>query len=143
MAEDTIHVLHHNEMAYTAHIDGYTFEMDANPEVGGENFGPRPKPVLLASLAACTGMDVASLLKKMRTEYASLSIQATGELTEEHPKMYHKIHLTYVFNGKNLDQNPSKANIEKAVKLSQEKYCGVSALLRKGAELTYEIKFGV
>lgn len=123
-------------LAFASEVSGHSVTMDANPENGGENKGARPKPLLLASLAGCTGMDVASLLKKMRIEVADFDIEVAGELTDEHPKYYEKIHVTYLFKGKNLDLE----KIKKAVDLSQEKYCGVSAMLRKATQLTYEIK---
>ena len=81
-------------------------------------------------------MDVVSLLNKMRVPFEDIKIKVTAELTEEHPKYYHKIHLTYLIKGKDLDD----VKVRKAVSLSQEKYCGVSAMLRKVAELTYEIQ---
>jgi len=81
-------------------------------------------------------MDVASILKKMKGTYDSFEIETETEMTEEHPKTYTKMHLIYKFKGNDL----SLKKIEKAVKLSQEKYCGVSALLEKGLELTYAIE---
>ena len=81
-------------------------------------------------------MDVVSILKKMRVEPSYFNVEITGELTDEHPKYYHKIHLTYEFKGENLPM----AKLEKAVTLSQDRYCGVSELLRKGSEVTHDIK---
>jgi len=123
-------------MAFEAEITGHKVLMDADEKFGGEDRGPRPKPLLIAALTGCTGMDVASILKKMRVEYDSLEIKTEADLTEEHPKTYTKMNLVYEFTGKELDLK----KIEKAVKLSQERYCGVSALFEKGMELTYEIK---
>lgn len=123
-------------MTFESSIGDHTVIIDADPKVGGENKGPRPKPLLLASLAGCTGMDVVSLLKKMRVEYDDLRINVTGELTDEHPKYYHKIHVVYILTGKDID----RPKVEKAVDLSKEKYCGVSAMLSKAAEITYEIR---
>ena len=123
-------------MAFEAEINDFKILMDADPSVGGENSGPRPKPLTLASLGGCTGMDVISILKKMRVEPACFNIEVEGKLTEEHPKYYHKIHLTYIFKGENLPMD----KLEKAVTLSQDRYCGVSELLKKGAELTYTIE---
>ena len=82
-------------------------------------------------------MDVVSLLKKMRVDFEDFKIQVSGELTDEHPKYYHKIHLTYQFQGKDI--NASK--VEKAVNLSQDKYCGVSHMLKQAAEITWDIKY--
>ncbi len=124
------------DMAFEVELNGFKLTIDADEKVGGQNKGPRPKPLTLASLGGCTGMDVISILKKMRVEPDEFNIEVSGELTEEHPKYYHKIHIKYLFKGKELDE----AKIEKAVNLSQDRYCGVSELLRKGAELTHEIE---
>lgn len=124
------------EMAFEVELNGFKLTIDADEKVGGQNKGPRPKPLTLASLGGCTGMDVISILKKMRVEPDYFNIEVSGELTEEHPKYYHKIHIKYIFKGKDLDQ----VKIDKAVNLSQDRYCGVSELLRKSAELTHEIE---
>ena len=124
-------------MAFETILDDHKLAADAHPNVGGDGKGPRPKPLLLFSLAGCTGMDVVSLLKKMRVDFEDFKIQVSGELTDEHPKYYHKIHLTYQFKGKDI--NASK--VEKAVNLSQDKYCGVSHMLKQAAEITWDIKY--
>ena len=124
-------------MAFETDLDDHHLVADAHPNVGGEGRGPRPKPLLLFSLAGCTGMDVVSLLKKMRVDIDDFKIEIQAELTDEHPKYYHKIHLTYVFTGKDI--NASK--VEKAVNLSQDKYCGVSYMLKQAAEITWDIKY--
>lgn len=124
-------------MSFETELNGHKIVIDADESVGGEDKGPRPKPMLLYSLAGCTGMDVVSLLKKMRVDYDSFKIRVTGELTEEHPKHYHKIHLIYQFKGDNIDRK----KVEKAVSKSQDKYCGVSYMLSKAADLSYEIDY--
>jgi putative redox protein len=124
------------DMQFDALVSGHHVVMDALPEVGGKNSGPRPKELMIASLAGCTGMDVVSILKKMRVEIANFNISIEAELTEEQPKHYTKMHLIYQFEGKNLDMD----KLKKAVELSQERYCGVSAAYRKAMEITYEIQ---
>lgn len=124
-------------MSFDSTVDNHIITLDANPEVGGQDKGPTPKPMLLTALSGCTGMDIASLLKKMRVEVDDIIIDVTGRLTEEHPKHYDKIHLHYRFIGKDLD----KEKIKKAVTLSQERYCGVSYMLGQVAELTYDIAY--
>lgn len=124
------------KMKFDAVVSGHHLMMDAVLEVGGENAGPRPKELMLASLSGCTGMDVISILNKMRQEVESFNITVESELTEEHPKHYNKLHLIYEFKGNNLDLE----KLKKAVDLSQDKYCGVSAVYKKAMELTYEIK---
>jgi putative redox protein len=123
-------------MSFNSTIDEIEVKVDSHVKFGGQGKGPRPKPLLLFSLAGCTGMDVVSLLKKMRVDFAALEIKVSAELTEDHPKYYHKIHLAYLFSGEDLDAG----KIEKAVNLSQDKYCGVSYMLSKTAEITYEIR---
>lgn len=124
------------DMTFEADVNGFKIMLDADPAVGGGNNGPRPKPLTLASLGGCTGMDVISILKKMHAEPEFFNISVEGELTEEHPKYYHKIHVIYELKGRNVDIE----KVQKAVSLSQDKYCGVSALLRFGAEITSEIR---
>ncbi|PLX28849.1 MAG: osmotically inducible protein C [Clostridiales bacterium] len=127
-------------MAFEAEITGHKVLMDAHSEVGGEDGGPRPKPLLVAALTGCTGMDVVSILRKMQVadDIESFEIKTETEMTEDHPKTYTKMHLIYEFKSKG--QPLPLAKIEKAVKLSQERYCGVSALLEKALELSYEIR---
>jgi putative redox protein len=122
-------------MAFTAHQDGHEFVMDAEAPTGGRNRGPKPKGLLLSGLAGCTGMDVISILRKMRVEVESFEILVDAPLTGEHPKVFSSIHLKYVFRGKNLPQD----KLEKAVHLSQERYCGVSVMLKLACPLTWEI----
>lgn len=122
-------------MAFEANVAGHKIMIDADPSNGGRNRGPKPKPLALASLAGCTGMDVISILRKMRVEPSYFNISVEGELTDEHPKYYRKIHITYEFKGEDLPME----KLEKAVNLSQDRYCGLSAMLRKSSELTHEI----
>ena len=123
------------EMAFETEINGHKLILDADESVGGKDRGPRPKPLTLVSLGGCTGMDVVSILNKMRINFESCRVSVEAELTDEHPKYYQKIHLTYIFKGKDLPI----AKLDKAVNLSQDRYCGVSAMLRNSVELTYEI----
>ena len=122
-------------MAFEMNLDGHTLITDASKEIGGNDFGPRPKQLLLSGLIGCTGIDIMSILKKMKVELDDLIIEVEADTTEDHPKVYSKIHLTFTFKGKNLPLD----KIEKAVSLSQEKYCGVTAMLEKAAPITYEI----
>ena len=124
------------EMSFESEIDGHKITLDASPEVGGKDKGPRPKPFVLLALAGCTGMDVVSMLKKMRVEYEGLEIKVEGELAEDHPKTFTSMKVVFEFKGKNLPMD----KIEKAVALSDEKYCGVSALYKKAIPLTTEIR---
>ena len=123
-------------MAFESEINGHKLIIDAKEEVGGQDRGPRPKPLMLAALGGCTSMDVISILKKMRVELKSLNVIVEGELSEEHPKRFQKMHVIYEVEGDNLPLD----KIEKAVSLSEEKYCGVSAVYREVMEITSEIR---
>jgi putative redox protein len=125
-----------NNMAFETEANGHKIVIDAEPEVGGENRGPRPKPFMLAALGGCTAMDIISILKKMRVEVEKFNVHVEGDLTEEHPKQFYKMHVVYEFTGKNLPMD----KLKKAVELSEERYCGVSAVYKKVMELTSEIK---
>lgn len=122
-------------MKFEAELDGHRLVIDAAPEAGGEDAGPRPKKLMLLALAGCSGMDVVSILKKMRVELDDFNISVEADLTEEHPKHYESMHVIYRFKGKNLDVD----KLVKAVEMSQEKYCGVAAAYKKGMKLTWEI----
>lgn len=134
--KDTINVKWMGDMAFEAAIREHRILMDANEDSGGHNKGPRPKPMLMASLAGCTGMDVMSILKKMKVEPTALNIRVEGIMAEEHPKIYTSLHLTYEFKGENLPMD----RLSRAIELSQEKYCGVSLSLQKAMPVTWEIK---
>jgi putative redox protein len=114
-----------------------TVMIDAAEEVGGQGKGLRPKAMMLTSLAGCSAMDVASLLKKMRAEVADFKIEVVANLTEEHPKYYDKVHVIYRFFGSDF----KKDKIEKAVNLSVDRYCGVMEMFRQFAEVTTEILY--
>jgi len=124
------------DMAFEATVDNHRIMLDAKPEHGGKDKGPRPKPLMMVSLAGCTAMDVVSLMKKMRVDIKDFNVTVEGELTEEHPKHFTSMHIIYEFTGDNLPLD----KIQRAIELSQDRYCGVSAVYRKVMDLTYEIK---
>jgi len=123
------------EMAFDVELDGHHFTIDATEEVGGKDKGPRPKGLMLSSLGGCTGMDVVSILRKMKVENYELTIEVSGELTDEHPKIYHTINVDFKFTGSDLPP----AKIKKAVELSETRYCGVSAMLREASQINVKI----
>ncbi|MDY0098148.1 MAG: OsmC family protein [Bacteroidales bacterium] len=123
-------------MAFETEINGHKIVIDADPVSGGEDRGPRPKLLMLSALGGCTAMDVVAILKKMRVELSGLEVAVEGDLTEEFPKHFYKIHVIYDFTGKNLPMD----KLQKAVELSHDKYCGVSAVYRKAMEMTSEIR---
>jgi putative redox protein len=124
-------------MKFTADIDGFKVNMDAHEEFGGQNSAPSPKPLLLASLAGCTGIDVVSILGKMKVGFDKFEIIVKADLSEDHPKYYEKIHLVYEFWGTDLPAD----KIEKAILLSKEKYCGVSRMLSESSDITWEARY--
>lgn len=136
MAREEIKVDWLENMAFKAEVNGHEIMLDAVEAVGGENRGPRPKPLMMVALAGCTGMDVISILKKMRVEVEGFSVRVVGDLTEEHPKHFEKMHVIYEFKGKDLPMD----KLEKAINLSEERYCGVSVSYRKAMGITSEIR---
>ena len=108
--------------------------MDGPTAFGGAEAGSKPMELILIALGGCTGMDVVSLLKKMRVEFSDFKVEISAEKKEEHPKTFTKVHIRYI-----IKSTAPKEKIEKAVELSQKKYCSVSAILRQSAEVTYEI----
>ncbi len=123
------------DLAFNVELDGHNFMVDADMQFGGKNRGPKPKGLLLSALAGCTGMDVASMLSKMKMPFDSFSLEVQGELADEHPKCYTDIVIRYIFHGEELDRD----KIAKSVKLSLDKYCAVHYMLSKAAKLRHEI----
>jgi len=134
VAQNTV-VTWTDEMAFDVELEGHHFMIDADEEFGGKNRGPSPKALLLSSLAGCTGMDVVSLLGKMKMPFDKFALEVEGEVAEKHPKSYTDIVIRYIFRGKELDRD----KIEKSVKLSLDKYCGVHTMLAKSANVRHEI----
>lgn len=107
--------------------------MDGPKEFGGSEAATRPVHLFLIGLAGCTGSDVASILEKKRIALDKLLIKVTAERAEEHPKVFTKIHIEYLFHGKNLKAK----DLERAIALSQDKYCPASAMLRPSVPITH------
>ena len=121
---------------FSTDIDGHDVVIDLGEDQGGQNKGPRPKKLLLASAAGCTGLDVVEMLRKMRIDLKGFDISVDAEMSDEHPKQYKSIKLLYEFTGEEL---PEK-KIERAVKLSFENYCGVLAMYKSAVPVSYEVK---
>ena len=132
--------------AYLKQVKGITFagKTDSNhwitvdgPEnFGGSDAGIRPKELLLLSLAGCTASDVVSILQKKRVKLDDFEINISAEMTEEHPKVFTKIDLEYVFYGDNI----AEKDVERAIELSETKYCGVTAMLEKAIDINHTYK---
>ena len=116
---------------------GHNLFMDAGPENDGNGEGYRPKALMLSALAGCSGLDVASLIKKMKLKVADFKIEIEAHLTEEHPKYYDKVTMEFHFFGTELNES----KLQKAVDLSIEKYCGVMEMFRQFSELKIETHF--
>ena len=125
-----------SEMAFDLGIEGFSIPADADPEFGGEGYGPRPKGLMLTALAGCTGMDVVSILGKMKVVFDSFEILIRGETADKHPKVYTKVHLEYRFKGQDLPET----KIARAIELSLNDYCAVAATLRHTAEISHTIQ---
>jgi putative redox protein len=124
-----------SNMAFDAEVNGHHVIMDVDSNGGGNDNGPRPKILLLAGLGGCTGMDVISILGKMKIVPEKFWMDISAEINEDHPKVFNNIKLVYNFEGTDLQYD----KLEKAVTLSKEKYCAVSAMLSKSAEIQIEI----
>ncbi len=125
-------------MAFEGTTDsGHRVMMDAAGEVGGENRGVRPMELVLVALGGCTGMDVVSILNKMRVAYTAFDIEINATRRSEHPKVYREIDLVYRIEG----EEAASDKVVRAVQLSQERYCSVSAMLAQSAVINVEIVF--
>jgi putative redox protein len=122
-------------MHFIGELDGFDVPVDADAKVGGQNLGPKPKGLMLTSLAGCTGMDVISILRKMKIEPESFSVETEAEVTDEHPKVFKTVKIIYRLKGKDIPRE----KVERAVELSQDKYCGVSAMLKLAVPIEYDI----
>lgn len=132
--------------AFVKQLQGITFigktdsnhwvTMDGPENFYGSNAGIRPKELLLLSLAGCTGSDVIAILQKKKIDLKGFEINITAEQQEEHPQVYTKIHLEFVFYGKSI----ADKDVERAIELSQTKYCSVTVMLQKAVEITHSHK---
>ena len=125
------------KMQFNALVNGHTIVMDAPERVGGEDNGPIPKPFVLTALSGCTGMDVVAILRKSDHEVDDFDMKVEGEISRQAPIEYIAIHLVYNFKG----PESSKDAALQAVTDSQEKYCGVSSMLKKAIPVTWEINY--
>jgi putative redox protein len=124
-----------NNMSFDVEVNGHKMKIDAAKEFGGNDEGPRPKSLMLVALAGCTGMDIASLLRKMRIEFEDLRISVDGNITDTHPKHFDSMHIKYIIRGNNIPVD----KVNSAIDLSLEKYCGVSYSFKKAMKITHEL----
>ena len=114
---------------------GHAMLIDGAPEAGGRNLAPRPMELVLAGTAASTAFDVVWILRKARQPIADCVVDAEAERAPVEPKVFTRIHFRYRVAGRGLDAR----QVERAVKLSKEKYCSATLMLAKSAEITYEV----
>lgn len=110
--------------------------MDGPENFGGSNGATRPKELILLALGGCTGSDVVAILQKKRVKMDGFEINITAEVADEHPQVFTKINLEYVFYGKEV----AEKDVERAIDLSMTKYCSVTAMLQKSVEINHTFK---
>src|SRR5204862_6095983 len=115
---------------------GHAFIVDGAPEAGGRNTGPRPMELVLAGTATCTAFDVVWILKKSRQPVSDCVVEAVAERAPEEPKVFTRIHLRYLVRGDGLN----RAQVERAVQLSKEKYCSATMMLTNTAKITFDVE---
>ena len=132
--------------AIVKHIKGVTFlgksdsnhwvTMDGPESFGGSDAGTRPKELLLIALGGCTGSDVITILQKKKVQISNFEMNITADVAEEHPQVFTKINVEYVFHGKDIQEK----DVERAIDLSQTKYCSVTHMLNKAMQITHSFK---
>ena len=113
---------------------GHAVVIDGPPEAGGRNFGPRPLELLLTGMGACTAFDVVDILKKGRQPITACRVELEAERAAEVPKVFTRVHIHFVVSGAGL----KPAAVERAVKLSAEKYCSATLMLRQSVAITHD-----
>lgn len=115
---------------------GHAIAMDGPPDMGGRNIGPRPMELLLIGTGGCTSFDVVHILKKSRQQVTDCIAEIDAERATTDPKIFTKIHIHFIVSGKGLKTE----QVERAVKLSAEKYCSASIMLGKSADITHDFE---
>jgi putative redox protein len=122
------------DMAYVARsASGHALVLDGPPELGGQNLGPRPMEMLLMGMGGCTAVDVVHILRKARQDLQACELEIESERADSDPKVFTKIHIHFILKGKKLNTK----QVERAIKLSAEKYCSASIMLGKTAQITH------
>lgn len=115
---------------------GHAMIMDGSPEIGGRNMGPRPMEMLLMGAGGCTSVDVVMILKKSRQDVTACEVEVSAERADDHPKVFTKIHMHFTLRGRGVKPEL----VDRAIKLSAEKYCSASIILGKTAEMTHDFE---
>jgi putative redox protein len=114
---------------------GHTLTMDGAPDIGGRNVASRPMEVVLMGMGGCTAIDVVSMLRKQRQDIEGVEVSLSAERATEHPMVFTEVKLVYTVRGRKLN----KALVERAVSLSDEKYCSATAMIKKSAKVSHEV----
>ena len=114
---------------------GHTLTMDGAPDIGGRNLASRPMEVVLMGMGGCTAIDVVSMLRKQRQDIEGVEVSLSAERATEHPMVFTEVKLVYTVRGRKLN----KALVERAVSLSDEKYCSATAMIKKSAKVSHEV----
>ena len=114
---------------------GHAVVLDASPDIGGRNLGARPMEMVLMGPGACSAIDVVHILRKARQAISGCVVELEADRATEDPKVFTRIHFHFVVTGRGL----AAAQVERAVKLSKDKYCSATAMLAKTAEITFEV----
>ena len=128
-----------DDMTFVAESgSGHGIVVDASPDIGGRDLGPRPMELVLMGTGACSAVDVVLILRRSRQEVVDCVVELEGDRATEDPKVFTRIRFHYVVSGRNL----SASHVERAIKLSREKYCSATAMLAHTAEIVtdYEIR---
>ena len=120
-----------HDHAFESRLEKNVFHIDGNRKEG-----PNPKALLLSAIAACSGIDLVDILQKMRVSFSDLTIDVETEQTTEHPRVFKDIWVTYKIKTDDINED----KVRKAIELSLEKYCGVSAMLRKNSPINYKLE---
>lgn len=115
---------------------GHAVVMDGAPDIGGRNLGPRPMEMLLLGAGGCTSVDVVMILKKSRQDVTGCEVVLEADRADDHPKVFTRINMHFIVRGRNLKAE----TVERAIKLSAEKYCSATIMLAKTAEVTHDFE---
>jgi putative redox protein len=115
---------------------GHALVVDGPEDIGGRNTGPRPMELMLLSVGSCSAVDIVHILKKARQPVSGCVVEVSGQRAETDPKVFTDIHLHFIVSGRGLGAN----QVERAVKLSAEKYCSASIMLGKAATITHDFE---
>lgn len=124
-------------MAFMAEASsGHGLIMDGSPDIGGRNLGPRPMEMLLMGAGGCTSIDVVMILQKSRQDVTDCEVTLEASRADDNPKVFTRIHMHFIVKGRNLKPEV----VDRAIKLSAEKYCSATIMLAKTAEITHDFE---